>query len=83
MKFLLDKGGDPNKGYDSYLPLASATRHNSEGILKLLLSRGARLYQRDEDGETALHEAFGFKNWVAADFLIAAGLRFRNRVCKS
>jgi ankyrin repeat protein len=75
VELLLAKGADVNlKDKDGRTPLHLAAELADANIVKLLLDKGARVNEKDdESGFTALHHAARFGNKDAAEVLIARG----------
>lgn len=86
VKMLLDAGADVNAAtVDLFTPVmvaAMATdvgqvtttdRHVGEGVVELLVARGADIHQVSKEGCTALHYAVYANNSAAVDILVKAG----------
>ncbi|WP_348797403.1 ankyrin repeat domain-containing protein [Flavobacterium adhaerens] len=69
VKKFLDYGSDVNEKSNGLTPLMYAARYNKVEIIKLLLSKGARLNEKDEKGFTALKHAEISNATEAAQFL--------------
>lgn len=59
LKYLLDKGADPNVTYKpaGWIPLNMAVNNGQEENVKLLAQYGAKLDSKDETGQTSLEMA--------------------------
>ena len=57
VKKFIDYGANVNEKSNGMTPLMFAARYNKVEIIKLLLSKGARLDVKDENGFTALKHA--------------------------
>jgi ankyrin repeat protein len=70
VKKFVEYGIDVNQESNGMTPLMMAARYNKVEIIKLLLSRGADLKTRDENGFTALRYAQLSNAKEAADLLL-------------
>ncbi|XP_050072779.1 uncharacterized protein LOC126560872 [Anopheles maculipalpis] len=78
---LLQKSIDVNAansmGRTALITLANGWRrhcdHLKPGLASLLLRRGAKVDQQDDQGNTALHHAFESEQWEMVEFLIENG----------
>lgn len=57
VKKFIEYGADVNEKSNGLSPLMIAARYNKTEIIKFLLSKGARLKEKDENGYTALKYA--------------------------
>lgn len=57
VKKFVEYGADVNENSNGLSPLMIAARYNKTEIIKFLLSKGARLDEKDENGFTALKHA--------------------------
>ena len=57
VKKFVEYGADVNENSNGLSPLMIAARYNKTEIIKFLLSKGARLDEKDENGFTALKYA--------------------------
>ena len=69
VKKFVEYGIDVNQESNGMTPLMMAARYNKVEIIKLLVSKGADLKTRDENGFTALRYAQLSNAKEAADFL--------------
>lgn len=75
IRFLLDRGADPDKppGSDRNPPLHGAASGGDMETAKLLIKSGADLNARDERGSTPLHQAIREKNLEMIKLLLRSG----------
>ena len=69
VKKLIEYGADVNEKSNGMTPLMFAARYNKVEIIKLLLTKGAILKQKDEKGFDALKYALLSNATEAADYL--------------
>ncbi len=68
--FLLDHGANI-EGINHHVPLLAAARNGNRAMVELLLSRGADVNAKENDGDTALHYAAGRGFQAVAEVLLA------------
>jgi ankyrin repeat protein len=59
LKWLLDRGANPNVGYkrESWIPLHLAVNNGMKDKVRILVAKGADIRMRNKQGETAYHIA--------------------------
>jgi len=81
VKYLLDKGANPNvKGTHDTPALHMAIRLGSTGIMQLLIERGAPIDSKNpNDSRTPLMTAIGWSNSEAVGYLVSHGAKVNDR----
>lgn len=71
---LLEAGADPERCFQSgYTPLILASIYNQLELVKKILSHGAFLHHRTDNGEDALYLAVKNEHYEIADYLLEIG----------
>ncbi|MDX1931803.1 MAG: ankyrin repeat domain-containing protein [Capsulimonadales bacterium] len=70
---LLDAGGDPNRGKESFLPLHTGALARKIDLMEVLVDRGADVNLRSGSGTTPLHCAVIADSVEVAHFLLKRG----------
>ncbi len=82
VEFLLDKGANINEesvgddGESRTTPLIQAAGAGHTGVVKLLVSRGADLAQKDHSGKSAIDAAADHGHFEIVDYLKSEQLKF-------
>lgn len=76
VKLLLSKGADVNKGFYGITPLHLAAFEGNTGFAEYLISQGADVNARDNNGSTPLHIAASNNDMNMAEFLLSKGQIF-------
>jgi ankyrin repeat protein len=75
VKFLLDRGANPNAKVQDYMPtIFTAVRNGDQDLFELLVARGADIHATDGDGWTLLSMAAKAGNLPLLKRLVASGL---------
>lgn len=74
-KELLEAGADPNEKRDGMTPLMNAARYGLAPCVANLLAKGARLEEKDRNGDTAFAHALLAEQEETAAMLLSAGAK--------
>ena len=73
LSMLIEAGADVNMGSGHNIPLFAAALHGKFECIKLLVQAGADVNQRNEDGETPLHESLMDSHQKSLNVLMELG----------
>lgn len=79
INFLLDKGADINQNYGSGSALSHAAFQGFFDVVKCLYERGADLYLKDKDGNTAFNHAISQEYFEIAQYLLEKGVNINEQ----